>query len=97
MTEYQIIKAHKIAKHYGLRKQRFQALQELNELSGVLLRRNDQIACKEDFTNSLIDEMADVYVMLEQLKTLYHIDGNSISDRISFKLNRQIERMEQEV
>lgn len=97
MTEYQIIKAHKIAKHYGLRKQRFQALQELNELSGVLLRRNDQIACKEDFTNSLIDEMADVYVMLEQLKTLYHIDGKSISDRISFKLNRQIERMEQEV
>lgn len=97
MTEYQIIKAHKIAKHYGLRKQRFQALQELNELSGVLLRRNDQISCKEDFTNSLIDEMADVYVMLEQLKTLYHIDGNSISDRISFKLNRQIERMEQEV
>lgn len=96
MTEYQQIKAYKIAKHYGLKTQKIQACQELNELSGVLLRRKDQIPNRFDFINSLIDEMADVYVMLEQLKTLYHLNAKDISDRISFKLNRQIERMAEE-
>lgn len=96
MTEYQIIKAHKIAKHYGLNKQRFQALQELNELSAELLRRKDQITNKAEHKNKLIDEMADVYVMLKQLETLYHIEQRDIEDRITFKLNRQIERIAEE-
>ena len=96
LTEYQIIKAHKIAKHYGLRKQKFQALQELNELSGVLLRRKDQIDNNFEHENNMIDEIADVYVMLQQLQVLYHIDPHRISDRISYKLNRQLERIEQE-
>ena len=97
MTDYQRTKAYKIAKHYGLTKQKFQALQELNELSAVLLRRKDQIANRADHINNLIDEIADVLVMIEQIKTLYHIDDNDVSARITFKLNRQIERIEAEV
>lgn len=96
MTEYQIMKAHKIAKHYGLNKQKFQALQELNELSNVLLRRQDQIQNRAEHKNNLIDEMADVYVMLKQLETLYHIDQRTIEDRITFKLNRQLDRIKEE-
>ena len=97
MTDYQRTKAYKIAKHYGLTKQKFQALQELNELSAVLLRRKDQIANRADHINNLIDEIADVLVMIEQIKTLYHIDDKDVSARITFKLNRQIERIEAEV
>lgn len=97
MNEMQKSKVYRIAKHYGLKKQKQQALQELNELSGVLLRRKDQIPNKAEHKNNLIDEIADVYVMLEQLKRLYHLKDRDVSDRITFKLNRQIERIEQEV
>ena len=97
MTEYQQMKVYQIAKHYGLKKQKQTALQELNELSGVLLRRKDQIPNKADHKNDLIDEIADVYVVLEQLKRLYHLKEYDIQKRITFKLDRQIERIESEV
>ena len=96
MTEYQQIKAFKIAKHYGLQKQKFQALQEFNELAAVLLRRKDQIHNKAEHRDHLIDEIADCYVMLKQLETLYNLDTHDISDRITAKLNRQLERIAQE-
>ena len=97
MNEMQKSNVYRIAKHYGLKKQKQQALQELNELSGVLLRRKDQIANKADHKNNLVDEIADVYVMLEQLKLLYHLKEKDVQQRITFKLNRQIERIESEV
>ena len=43
MNEIEKSKVYRIAKHYGLKKQKIQAVQELNELSAVLLRRKDQI------------------------------------------------------
>lgn len=99
MTDYQITKAFKIAKHYGLKSQKRQALQEFNELCGVLLRRKDQINSKAEYKNDLIDEIADCYIMLQQLITLYKLHPSKVSERISFKLNRQLERIanEQEV
>ena len=97
MNEIQKSKVYRIAKHYGLKKQKQTALQELNELSGVLLRRKDQIPNKAEHKNNMIDEIADVYVVLEQLKLLYHLKEKDVQQRITFKLNRQIERIESEV
>ena len=96
MTERQITKCYKILSHYGRNKQKIQAAQELNELQALLLRRPDQIKSYDEFINSLIDEMADVEIMIEQLRQCYDIGVHEIHDRINFKLNRQMERIRSE-
>lgn len=97
MTEQQIMKAHKISEHYGKHKQKIQAVQELTELILVLTRRPDQKNDRASYLDSLIDEMADCYVMLEQLRQLYELNPIDIDRRITAKLNRQLERIEREV
>lgn len=96
MTDRQIAKCYKIAQHYGKGKQKIQAAQELNELQALLLRRPDQIQNKAEHIENLIDEIADVEIMIEQLRQLYEIGNNEIHDRINFKLNRQIDRIREE-
>ena len=96
MTEQQIMKAHKIAEHYGKQKQRMQAVQELSELILVISRRPDQKLNRAEYLNSLIDEMADSLVMIEQMRQLYEINPIDIDRRITEKLNRQLNRIEQE-
>lgn len=96
MTERQVKKCYQIAQHYGMKMQKLQAAQELNELQALLLRRPNQIANKQDFVNSVIDEIADVRIMCEQLRFLYDIEPNDIVDRINFKLNRQLDRIRDE-
>lgn len=44
----------------------------------------------------MIDEIADVLVMIEQLKVFYYISDEDISRRIDFKLKRLKERLENE-
>ena len=96
MTDRQITKCYKIAQHYGKGKQKIQAAQELNELQALLLRRPDQIRNNDEFIDNMIDEIADVEIMIEQLRQLYEIGQNEIYERINFKLNRQIERIREE-
>ena len=99
MTEQQVMKAHQIAAHYGKAKQRMQAVQELSELILVISRRPDQKTNRAEYLDSLIDEMADSLVMIEQMRQLYEINPVDIDRRITMKLNRQLERIanEQEV
>lgn len=96
MTELQIMKAHEIAQHYGKRQQKMQAVQELSELILVLSRREDQKQSAADYIDDLIGEMADCFVMIEQIRQLYEINPNDIDRRITAKLNRQLERMKGE-
>lgn len=96
MTEQQVMKAHKIAEHYGKAKQRMQAVQELSELILVISRRPDQRIDRNEYLDSMIDEMADSLVMIEQMRQLYEINPIDIDRRITKKLNRQLERIEQE-
>ena len=93
MTDRQITKCYNIWNHYGREKQKIQAAQELNELQALLLRRQDQIGNYNEFVDKLMDEMADVTIMIEQLRQCYEIGNNEIHDRINQKLNRQLERM----
>ena len=44
----------------------------------------------------IAEEIADVMVMLMQFKEYYHIDGNDILKIMDEKINRQIERIENE-
>lgn len=91
MTRGQKSKCRRIAEHYGRKNQERQAVSELCELQYVLTRRLEQR--QADWKNDLLDEMADCLVMLEQLRALYGIEDEELTERVNFKLNRQIERI----
>lgn len=96
MNENQKSKCKLIAEHYGKAKQRMQAVQELSELILVISRRADQKENRQAYIESLIDEIADSKIMIEQIKSLYQISDFDIRQRIDFKLNRQLERIANE-
>ena len=96
MNENQKSKCKLIAEHYGKAKQRMQAVQELSELILVISRRADQKEDRQAYIESLIDEIADSKIMIEQIKSLYMISDFDIRQRIDFKLNRQLERIANE-
>lgn len=76
-----------IYSHYGKEHQKQQLIQELSELITAIT--------KNDLEN-IIEEMADVEVMLDQFK----IDNPEINDKIDKvmlqKVNRQLKRIEKE-
>ena len=84
-----------IAEHYGYQKQRIQTIQELSELTCLLARRPDQIA-KMDYHTELIGEIADVTIMLEQLRLMLDIEPSKIKEMVQKKLARQMHRILEE-
>lgn len=86
-----------IANHYGIKNQLKKTMEELIELGNETL--DYMIAFlggDEDITTiSLIDEIADVKIMLEQLEYLLELE-EEVSDRVNFKLDRQLDRMKVE-
>ena len=96
MNENQKSKCKLIAEHYGKAKQRMQAVQELSELILVISRRADQKEDRQAYIESLIDEIADSKIMIEQIRALYSIPDFDIRQRIDFKLKRQLERIANE-
>lgn len=85
-----------IADTYGLKNQRIQAVQELSEVTILLTRRSDQIEKDPTYKEHLTEEIADTFVMLEQIMYLQGIPKDDVSDMIDFKINRQLERMKKE-
>ena len=80
-----------IANFYGLDSQSLIAIEEMSELTKEL--------CKDqrgyDRNKDIIEELADVSIMIEQLIALYECE-KEVSDMIDFKVNRQLRRMEHE-
>lgn len=72
---------------YGFENQKIKAIEEMSELILAL--------CKElnHETNNVEEEIADVIIMIEQLKLIY--DNNNIDKHISYKLKRLKNRMEE--
>lgn len=94
MNRSQAKKCTQIAEVYGLRAQEQQAISELTELQYVLTRRPSQRElCWHD---QLMDEIADVLIMIEQLKALHRIADEAVSGRIDYKLQRQLDRISKE-
>lgn len=91
MTEQEMIEYHKaeiaILKHYGLKAQKQQFIQELAELIVALTKNN---------INNLIEEMADVQVMIDQF-TINDVDLDLKMQEIQLKkVKRQLERIKNE-
>ncbi len=85
-------KLNKIIETYGKHSQIAKAIEELIELSEVLIKYLNKSELDREH---LIEEMADVDVMMAQLMIIFGINTESYQDEISKKINRTIERIDQ--
>lgn len=83
-----------IIEHYGQQKQELQAVQELTELILLLAARTDQRG--DNYKQNILSELADVQIMCEQVQIMNGISGREIDDMKSYKLRRQLARIENE-
>ena len=87
----------KIADTYGFSEQSRQLYEEMAELTQAI---NKAWRMGNDFDNLLVqkrnikEEIADVYIMLEQMKYLLNIYEDDIETIINRKILRQLERIE---
>lgn len=102
MTDEQKAKCHKIAEHYGENHQMLKAVEEMAELSQVIIKAvNDPPKDRfyaETLKDEFLSELADVIILTEQL-VKFVSDNDCASDlngMIKSKLNRQLKRMEEE-
>lgn len=95
----------KIINHYGVMKQLKYFQSEVFELNESIIRLeeakynyfeayDDKEADK--LYQHIAEEIADVMVMLSQFKEHYKIDGNEILRIMNKKIDRQLERIENE-
>ena len=85
-----------IAEHYGYDAQARQLIEEMAELTVVLNKewraRVGYISHDEEMRKRIIEEIADVEVMLEQIKYFHDCDCEVFCEKLR-KTDRQIERM----
>lgn len=81
-----------IADHYGLENQLRQLAEECSELA---VEANHS-ARKGSTTVRLIEEIADVEIMLDQVRYLAGIQESDVLEIRFYKLERQLKRMRQE-
>jgi hypothetical protein len=92
MTTEQLRRINKIVKHYGAEHQMEKAIEECKELIEEIVPAIDGLG----FVENIVDEIADVEVMINQLKIIFDCFGE-VEERIEYKINRQLERMKSEV
>ncbi len=75
---------------WGTHAQTLMVLEEMAELQKEILKNINR---GKDNLDEIIDETADVEIMLEQLKCIYHIE-KQVADRIPVKLEKVARRLE---
>lgn len=94
-----LFKLHKqtdIIKNYGIVSQLGVATEELAELIQAINKMNRLAGNTEGYRKGrehLAEEIADVIVCIDQLKTIYHITDAEITEIANYKILRQLERM----
>ena len=92
MTEKEIDNAIKtIATNYGVKAQSMQACEECAELIQAVSKLTRGVT--EMRISALVEEIADVRIMMSQLMQFYGIPEHEVSERIDEKLKRQLERI----
>ena len=99
----------KIINHYGVNNQQRKLQEEVFELNEAIIRKeylpNEKDVDEELFgvnmeiekaKEDITEEIADVMVMLEQFRLYYDISVGNIKEVMKYKINRQIERIENE-
>ena len=90
----------KIINHYGIKHQLKYIHSEYFELDEVITQREYQTKDKKPYElvefekAHIIEEIADIEVMLDQFKAYYDIGQEEINKVKDYKIKRQIERIE---
>lgn len=89
-----------IADHYGLYQQRLKLIEEMGELQTVLMKfmlspvgNQKEVEKLFHISKNIIEEIADVEIMLEQLKYLLKCEEDVCMVK-NHKINRQLGRIE---
>lgn len=93
MTNEQKRICHEILEHYGIESQRRILVEECAELKQAVSKVERNGSTTETIRN-LFAEIADVEIMLEQVKHYYSEYGTE--RLIDYKLNRQLERIKKD-
>ena len=83
----------KIAIHYAEPRQIAKGIEELNELSQVLAKYLAKGGTYDGYREHLTEELADTIIMINQIVFLEGVNEKDISEAITFKINRQLERI----
>lgn len=76
---------------YGDKNQIIVSIEECNELSAILAkfaRYQDEDKAIAELRNNVLDEVADVTVVLEHVKAIFNITNNNVAHRVDQKLER---------
>lgn len=78
-----------IIKHFGKYPQIIKLAEEFGELNKAILNRENGFT----MTNGEItSELADVYILLEQIKMMYEVDENEVQNVIDMKVDRVFDK-----
>lgn len=83
----------KAIEHYGKENQIMVAIEEMSELIKELSKDYRKIGSVEN----IVEEMADVYIMLEQLQVIFGIADYEINNMIICKMSRLEERIKEDL
>ena len=89
MTKDRTKKALLILNAYDSTAQKMKCCEELAELETALLKHIN----KGGNTDEILEEMADVYIMLEQVRYMMPFGETDLNEAIDYKLDRQIQRI----
>lgn len=84
----------KIAEHYGRMAQSMQTCEECAELIQAVSKLTRGVT--EIRILALVEEIADVRIMMSQLMQLYGIPETEVSELVDEKLERQLKRIKEE-
>lgn len=86
-----------ILEHYGEEPQRMKACEELAELQVEIFHNSSEDAAKSNaIYDDVVSEIADVYIMLEQLVKIYNLNKRDIDNAMTLKLRRTEDRIRAE-
>lgn len=89
MTKEKTRKALLILNAYDSTAQKMKCCEELAELEAAILKHIN----KGSNTDAILEELADVYIMLEQVRYMMPFGETDLENMIDFKLDRQIQRI----
>ena len=94
MTQEQMRNLNTIVETYGNDAQEDMAIEECSELIKAILKFRRSNTKDSDLRDAVIDEIADVQIMLTQLGIVFNCVAE-VEDRIDFKINRQMGRIKE--
>ena len=94
MTQEQMRNLNTIVETYGNDAQEDMAIEECSELIKAILKFRCSDEKTAEMRDAVIDEIADVQIMLTQLGIVFNCVAE-VEDRIDFKINRQMGRIKE--